>query len=87
MRGINFSEVEVTKEQFYKFINIYPNKLETNGFMGYLSFYDKKIYNSKDSESFLENNIICRIYTDYGAENYYIMRDVYEKYKEQIEYV
>lgn len=83
MRGIDFSEVQVTKEQFKKFLDIYPNQLEENMFMGYISLYDRKIYKSKNSKSFLENNIVCRILIEY-EEKFYIMKDIYEKYKKHI---
>ncbi len=83
-RFATIGEKQVSKEQFERFRKIYKGNLQSDCFMGYVSYYDDKLSPYKDSEEFLDKCLVCRIYCDFGAVDYFIMNDILEEYKNLI---
>ena len=77
------TEIEVSENLFKKFKRIYKGKLEANGFMGYVSYYDWELCKTGSSKKRLEKCLVCRVMTEY-SNIYYIRNDIYEKYKDEL---
>ncbi len=85
-------ETKVSKEFFNDFkwyyYNFLKKKLSTNNFMGYTSSYDFTIIPIRNSYEDQMKCLVCRIYVDYGCEDYYIRNNylkIYIDYLKELE--
>lgn len=81
--------IRVTKKQFNKFIRIFRSKIEGNGFMGWLDFYDWSLNNNlkitkrtshKKMEENLDKCMVARKYYETPKPEYWLRLDYIRDY-------
>ena len=70
---------EVSEEQFFEFINSYPNRLSQDFFMDYYDWYDFTLVDEsfeRGTFEHIEPALLFRIYSAYGDKKYYVRKNI-----------